>query len=88
VQKVLDVIMRKSRPTPEIPVCPDHKLEMRLRGKLGRPARFADQTGEEYTLIYFCPAEACNQTATREWSKSQIPVAGESPNRPAFSRRG
>ena len=88
MQKVLDVILRKTRLNPEIPLCPDHKVEMRLRGKLGRPARFSSQTEEEYTLVYFCPVEDCNQTDTRTGAKTQIPVPGESPNRPAFSRRG
>jgi hypothetical protein len=87
VQKVLDVILRKARVSPEIPLCPDHHVEMRLRGKLGRPTRFSDQTEEEYTLVYFCPVEGCNHTDTRTRVKTQIPVPGESPERPAFSRR-
>jgi hypothetical protein len=87
VQRVLDVVLRRNRVVPEVPVCPDHKVEMRLRGKQGRPARFTAQTEEEYTLIYFCPAEGCNQTDTRRWAKSQIPVPGEPPARPSFSRR-
>jgi hypothetical protein len=87
VQRVLDIILRNDRPEPEIPVCPDHKVEMRLRGKLGRPARFTDQSEEEYTLIYFCPIPECNCTATRKRVKTQIPVPGEPPARPSFSRR-
>jgi hypothetical protein len=87
VQRVLDVIFRRERPEPEIPVCPDHKVEMRLRGKQGRPTRFSEQTEEEYTLIYFCPVEDCNHTATVTRVKTQIPVPGEPPPRPPFGRR-
>lgn len=88
MQKVLDTILRRNTVLPEIPVCPDHDAEMRLRGKLGRPTRFTAQTEEEYTLIYFCPVDGCNHTETRVKVKTQIPVPGESPARPTFSRRG
>lgn len=71
---------------PAIPECPDHHTEMHLRGKLGRPTRFSDQTGSEYTLVYFCPVEECNETATREHVRTQIPVPGAAPARPIFSR--
>ncbi|MGI8477413.1 MAG: hypothetical protein ACR2OO_13735 [Thermomicrobiales bacterium] len=86
MNKVLDALFRRSVVVPEIPVCSDHKQEMRLRGKLGRPTRFSDQTEEEYTLIYFCPVEGCNHTAEVTRTKTQIPVPGESPERPSFSR--
>ena len=88
VQRVLDVIFRRERDEPEVPLCPDHQTEMRLRGKQGRPTRFSDQTEEEYTLIYFCPVEGCNQTVHRKQVRTQIPVPGESPERPLFARRG
>lgn len=88
MNRVLDVILRRTRPEPEVPSCPEHKVEMRLRGKQGRPTRFADQTEEEYTLIYFCPVEGCNETAQLKRVKTQIPVPGEPPERPAFSRTG
>ncbi|CAA9548322.1 MAG: hypothetical protein AVDCRST_MAG73-2631 [uncultured Thermomicrobiales bacterium] len=88
MQRVLDVIFRRDRLEPDIPPCPDHKVDMRLRGKQGRPARFSDQTEEEYTLIYFCPVEGCNQTAQVKRVKTQIPVPGEPPERPSFARRG
>ena len=87
MHRVLDVILRRDRVLPAIPHCPDHEVEMRLRGKQGRPARFSDQTEEEYTLIYFCPVEGCNQTAEVKRVKTQIPVPGESPERPSFARR-
>ena len=87
VQKVLDIVLRRNRFEPEIPLCPDHKVSMRLRGKQGRPTRFTAQTEEEYTLIYFCPVEGCNQTEFRKRAKTQIPVPGEAPERPSFARR-
>ena len=86
--RILDLILRRDRPEPEIPVCPDHGGEMRLRGKQGRPARFTDQTEEEYTLIYFCPVADCNHTAERKRVATEIPAPGESPARPSFARRG
>ena len=87
MQRVLDVILRRDRVQPAVPHCSDHKTEMRLRGKQGRPARFSDQTEEEYTLIYFCPVEGCNETAEVKRVKTQIPVPGEPPERPLFARR-
>lgn len=88
MQRALDIVLRRVRPDPQIPVCSEHKVEMRLRGKQGRPARFTDQTEEEYTLIYFCPVPDCNHTAERKRAATEIPVPGESPERPSFSRRG
>lgn len=88
MQRVLDIVLRRARNEPDIPVCPDHQTEMRLRGKQGRPARFTDQTEEEYTLIYFCPIPGCNQTAERKRVATEIPAPGESPARPSFARRG
>lgn len=88
VNRVLDALLRRERVEPEIPVCSDHGIEMRLRGKLGRPARFSHQTEEEYTLIYFCPVEGCSNTAMVQRAKSQAPVPGEAPERPPFARRG
>ena len=87
MQRVLDLILRRERPEPDVPVCSQHDVEMRLRGKQGRPTRFADQTEEEYTLIYFCPVPDCNHTAERKQSRSQIPVPGEAQTRPSFARR-
>ena len=88
MQRVLDVILRRERVDPATPHCPEHKAEMRLRGKQGRPTRFSDQTEEEYTLIYFCPVEGCNHTSELKRVKTQIPVPGEPPERPSFARRG
>lgn len=88
MQRMLDTILGREREIPAIPVCSDHKVEMHLRGKLGRPTRFTDQTEEEYTLIYYCPTEECNQTDTRERARTQIPVPNEPPDRPSFARVG
>ena len=85
--RLLDMVFRRSVPPPAVPSCPDHKIEMRLRGKMGRPARFAETTEEEYTLIYFCPVQDCNHTAERKQARSQIPVPGEPQTRPSFARR-
>jgi hypothetical protein len=87
VQRILDVVLRRDRVVPDIPECTDHHVQMRLRGKQGRPARFSDQTEEEYTLIYFCPVDGCNHTATVKRTASQIAVPGEPPERPSFARR-
>lgn len=87
MQRVLDVIFRRERVEPDVPVCSDHHVEMRLRGKQGRPTRFAAQTEEEYTLIYFCPVPDCNHTAAVTRYKTQIPAPGEAPLRPEFARR-
>lgn len=84
---LIDVIFRREQDEPEIPVCPDHRRQMRLRGKLGKPTRFFDQSESEYTLIYFCPEDSCNATDTRVKVRTQVPVPGESPNRPTFSGR-
>lgn len=75
-----------SNEEPLIPVCPDHDVEMRLRGKQGKPTRFSDQAASEYTLIYFCPVEGCSNTAIRERQRLQIPAPGVAPERPIFSR--
>lgn len=86
MQRFIDTILRRQRSEPAIPHCPEHGIEMRLRGKMGRPARFSDQTEEEYTLIYFCPAPDCGQTATVDRKRSQIPVPGAPQSRPDYAR--
>ena len=55
MQRLLNTVLRRETPEPATPLCPEHGVEMRLRGKMGRPARFEDQTQETYTVIYFCP---------------------------------
>ncbi|MCC6315567.1 MAG: hypothetical protein IT337_16330 [Thermomicrobiales bacterium] len=80
-------LLRFDREGLDIPHCPDHGVQMMLRGKQGRPTRFADQTEQEYTYIYFCPVPECNQTAAVQRHKAQIPVAGVPQDRPFFARR-
>ena len=83
---LLDVILRRNLEEPVVPQCPDHKTGMRLRGTQGRPSRFSAQSEEEYTAIYYCPVEGCNHTDQRAQVRVQVPVPGEPPVRPAFSR--
>lgn len=88
VARILNAVFRRSAFEPPIPVCPDHGIEMQLRGKLGRPTRFSDMTQETYQLIYFCPVAGCDFSKEVEQVRSQIPVPGAPPTRPVFSRRG
>lgn len=81
------MVFRRAVEEPEIPLCPDHGVDMQLRGKMGRPARFSDTSAQEYTHIYFCPVPGCDHTVERDIRRMQIAVPGEPPARPAFSRR-
>ena len=83
---LMDVLTGKQIHEPDVPVCPMHDVEMRLRGKIGRPSRFSDQKTSEYTMIYYCPDPECNETASRDIRRTQIPVPGASPERPIFAR--
>ena len=87
MQRILDVILRRSQDDPHIPNCPVHKVEMRLRGKQGRPTRFSQQSEEEYSLIFFCPSQGCDETKMTNRVRTQIPAPGEAPQRPDFARR-
>lgn len=87
VARILDIVFRRPRVEPPVPICADHKVEMHLRGKMGRPSRFSDMTEESYTQIYFCPVPGCDHSAEVTRSRSQIPVPGEAPLRPSFARR-
>lgn len=80
----LEAIFGIQREEPDIPTCPNHKVEMRLRGKMGRPSRFSDTIEQQYTLIYFCPVPGCNNTAAIQQARAQIP--GEGTPRPDYSR--
>jgi hypothetical protein len=71
----------------EIPVCPDHRTQMVLFRKLGKPARFSDQETEAYDLIFRCPVPGCDNTALRQRFRTQIPVPGEVTDRPAWAER-
>ncbi|MCA9832619.1 MAG: hypothetical protein KC435_01600 [Thermomicrobiales bacterium] len=70
----------------DAPICPDHGVELRLRGKVGRPARFFDQTSSEYTLIYVCPHDDCSYSAERVVRRNQAAIPGAAPERPSFAR--
>jgi hypothetical protein len=83
---LLDVILRRNLREPAIPECDNHDVAMMLRGKMGRPSRFAGMSEEDYTVIYYCPVEGCNETAERKVTRRQIPVEGVPPARPTFSR--
>lgn len=71
----------------DVPVCPDHDRPMLMRGKVGRPTQYHDQTGSEYTVIYFCPVEDCANQESREVRRNQAAVPGAAPGRPSYSRR-
>lgn len=87
VSRVLDWVFQREREEPEVPLCPDHKTPMRVRGYMGRPARFTYQTEETYTVIYFCPETDCDHTAEGQIAMTQIPVPGAAPRRPYYARR-
>ena len=84
---LIDKIFRRPFTEPEIPQCADHKIDMHMRGKIGRPARFSDTTEEQYTVIYFCPVPQCNHTAEVTRRRIQVPVPNEAPARPSYSRQ-
>jgi hypothetical protein len=83
---LMDVILRRNTEEKTPPECPDHHVEMRLRGKQGRPSRFEGMSEETYTQIYFCPVPGCNETAERTVARRQVPVPGVPPKRPGFAR--
>jgi hypothetical protein len=88
VARILDIVFRRQVVEPPIPICPDHKVEMHLRGKMGRPTRFTDMSQETYTVIYVCPVIDCDQSKEVQQVRSQIAVPGKPPRRPDYSRRG
>ena len=83
---LFDMILGRKVDEERTAVCPSHDLEMDLRGKIGRPSRFAGTSEEDYTLIYYCPLPDCNETAERNVRRTQIPVPKRAPQRPDFSR--
>lgn len=83
---LLDVILRRDTKEKTPPECPDHHVEMRLRGKVGRPSRFEGTAEQHYTEIYFCTVPGCNNTAERKVARRQVPVPGVQPARPAYAR--
>lgn len=87
VQRVLDWIFQRERVQPDVPMCPLHDVPMQMRGVMGSPAQWSYQTEETYRVIYFCPIPGCNETAEIVTARTQIPVPGASPRRPAYARR-
>ena len=87
MHKMLDVVFRRNRVEPEIPVCPDHRVDMRLRGKQGRPTRFTAQTEEEYTLIYFARSKGATTLTRGNGSRHRLQCRASPPTRPSFARR-
>jgi hypothetical protein len=87
MQRLFNSILRRTPEEPVTPICPEHGVEMSLRGKMGRPARFEDQTQETYTAVYFCPVRGCGESVLLERSRSQIPVPGSPQPRPDYIRR-
>lgn len=83
----LDEIIERSIAEPDVPVCPDHHVPMQIRGKVGRPTRFSDQTEGEYAVLYTCMVRGCANTERRVVRRTQAPVPGIAPGRPPFSRR-
>ncbi len=82
---LLDVILRRNTELKTPPDCPVHDVEMDLRGKMGRPSRFSNMSEEDYTFIYYCPVDGCNETAERQVVRREIPVPGTTPKRPDFT---
>ena len=68
------------------PSCPAHDVPMRLRGKMGKPARFDSTLQEEYTLVYFCNVRGCGESKLVAVKNAQIPAAGFSQPRPDYIR--
>jgi len=78
--------MSVSENDPGTPKCPEHDVPMRLRGKMGRPARFEHTPQAEYTLVYFCPVHGCGQSTLASPTHSQIPAPGFAQPRPDYIR--
>jgi hypothetical protein len=86
IQRSVDWLLGREQPD-DIPHCPDHDEPMELFKKVGKPARYNDQETETYSLLFRCPVPGCNQTAVREWRRTQIPVPGAAPPRPRWALR-
>ncbi|MEZ4505561.1 MAG: hypothetical protein R2848_06760 [Thermomicrobiales bacterium] len=85
VMKYVNWALRRQAQESDTPRCPDHKIEMRLRGIIGQPARFRWQTEEDYTYIYFCPVDKCNQTV-EVIAQSAGANGTDIPARPVYAR--
>ena len=80
LQRVLDWARGEVAEQTDWPVCPLHDEPMEL-------FKTVDQETPLYTLIYRCPREDCDEQATREKIRTQIPVPGEKPRRPSWAKR-
>lgn len=87
VAKLFHWIRGDVAPQDDVPVCPNHDVPMDLYKKLGKPARFAEQETQTYTLIFKCPVPGCGESAERTRVRAQIPVPGEQTARPPWAAR-
>ena len=87
VAKMIQWIRGDMPPQDDVPLCPDHKTEMELYKKLGKPARYTDQETQTYTLMFRCTIPGCGESAERTRVRNQIPVPGERTTRPPWASR-
>lgn len=87
LQSILDWIRGTAPENEEWPVCPVHYQPMELIRTLGTAARYSDQESVPYTLLYRCAVEGCDEQATRDRLRTQVPVPGTSTKRPAWAER-
>lgn len=87
LQKVLDWARGEVAEETDWPVCPLHNERMELFKTVGTPTRFTDQETPRYTLLYRCIHRDCDEQATRDRLRYQIPVPGENTRRPSWAER-
>lgn len=87
VQRTIAWLLGQEPEHDDVPVCPDHGEPMVLYKKLGKPARFSEQEAASYEILYRCPLPGCDQTAVRNRVRTQVPVPGESTERPRWAVR-
>jgi hypothetical protein len=87
LQKVLDWARGEIAVETSWPVCPVHDTQMELFKTLGTPTRFTDQETVSYTLLYRCTEPGCDEQATRNRVRTQVPVPGERTKRPSWAKR-
>lgn len=87
LQKVFDWVRGDFSQPEEWPICPVHHEPMELFRTVGTPTRFTDQESVQYTLLYRCPVDLCDEAQERVRLRSQIPVPEENPKRPSWAKR-
>jgi hypothetical protein len=87
IAKILAWVRGEEPPQDDVPVCPEHGEPMALFKKVGKPARYTDQETETYQFLYRCVVPGCDESATRRRIRTQIPVPGETTERPAWTQR-